>query len=166
MKQFSAIVFFLLLGHALCVAEKVTFDTHFSVEFPEGWKKAESPDKKALVYRESAKGDASFAIAKLPVPKNAKANLKATLGAMIAGIKKNMKLIGEPKSTEGGVDGKKAVFSRVFVEAEGNKMGYFLVAIDCKDRVFILQATLPSTASDQSRNDCMKIIQSFKQEKK
>lgn len=147
------------------MAEKVTFDTDYSVDFPEGWKKEDSPDKNALVYRVSAQGDASFAVAKLALPKNSRADLKATLNAMIEGMKKGMKFLDEPKTTEGGIDGKKAVFSRIFAQNGDTKMGYFLVAIDCKDRVFILQATLPNSASDQSRTDSMKIIQSFKKNK-
>lgn len=145
------------------VAEKVTFDTKFSVEFPDGWKTPENPRKDALVYQESVKGDASFAVAKLALPENASADLKGTLKSMIEGFKKSMKVIGEPKLQDGGIGGKKAVFASVIVEAEGSKMGFYLVAVDAKDRVFILQATLPAGASDQSRADCMKIIQSFKE---
>jgi len=144
-------------------AEKVTFDAKYSVEFPEGWKKSANPRKDALVYRETETGDASFAVAKLPLPKNAKADLKATLKSMIEGFKKGMEILEEPKITEGGVDGKKALFARIFVKAGEHKMGFFLVAVDATDRVFIMQATLPAAASDKSRADCMKVIQSFKE---
>ena len=57
--------FFLMMFSLPVVAEKVTFDTKFSVEFPDGWKTPENPRKDALVYQESVKGDASFAVAKL-----------------------------------------------------------------------------------------------------
>ena len=144
-------------------AEKVTFETNYSVEFPEGWKKPKKDGEGALVYRGSGAGDASFAIAKLELPKNARADLKGTLSAMIEGFKKGMKVIGEPKMTEGAVDGKKAIFARVFVKTEGHKMGFFLVAVDAGERVFIMEATLPASASNKSRADCMKIIQSFKE---
>lgn len=144
-------------------AEKVTFDTKYTVEFPEGWRKSANPRKDALVYRETNAGDASFAVAKLPLPKNAKADLKATLKSMIEGFKKGMEVLEEPKITEGGVDGKKALFARVFVKTGEHKLGFFLVAVDATDRVFIMQATLPAAASDKSRGDCMKVIQSFKE---
>ena len=144
-------------------AEKVTFDAKYSVEFPKGWKESANPRKDALVYRETETGDASFAVAKLPLPKNAKADLKATLKSMIEGFKKGMKVLEEPKITEGSIDGKKAQFARVFVKAGEHKLGFFLVAVDATDRVFIMQATLPAAASDKSRADCMKVIQSFKE---
>ncbi len=166
-------------------AEKVTFDTRCSVDFPAGWKKSANAQKGALVYRVSPVGDASFAIARLSLPENAKADLKATLGGMIDGIKKGMKVTNEAKLTagvidgikkgmkvtneakltEGVIDGKQALFVRVLAETEGHKMGFFLVAIDAGTRVFILQATLPSTASEKSRADCMSVIQSFKEDR-
>lgn len=146
-------------------AEKVTFDTRCSVDFPAGWKKSADAQKGALVYRVSPAGDASFAIARLSLPENAKADLKATLGGMIDGIKKGMKVTNQAKLTEGSIDGKQALFVRVLAETEGHKMGFFLVAIDAGTRVFILQATLPSTASEKSRADCMSVIQSFKEDR-
>ncbi len=145
------------------LAEKVTFDTRCSVDFPVGWKKSADAQKGALVYRVSPAEDASFAIARLSLPENAKADLKATLGGMIDGIKKGMKVTNEAKLTEGSIDGKQALFVRVLAETEGHKMGFFLVAIDAGTRVFILQATLPATASEKSRADCMSVIQSFKE---
>ncbi len=73
---FSAL---LLIGILPLQAEKVTFDTKYTVEFPEGWKKSKNPRKDALVYRETVASDASFAVAKLTLPKKAQADLKGTL---------------------------------------------------------------------------------------
>ncbi|MGB0993337.1 MAG: PsbP-related protein [Akkermansiaceae bacterium] len=144
-------------------AEVVTFDKKFTITFPDGWKKSEKPQKGTLVFRESKDGDASFAVAKLPVPKDSKVDLKATLKAMTDGMKKTMKFSKEPLTTEGKVDGKKALFSRVGVKSGESKIGFFIIAIDAGDRVIMLQATLPTGASEKSRGDCMKIIQSFKE---
>jgi len=162
--MFKLAAIFLMIFTLPVLAEKVTFDTKYSIEFPEGWKKPEQARKDALVYQEAEKGDASFAVAKLPLPENAKADLKGTLKSMIEGFKKSMKVIGEPAMKDGVIDGKKAQFASVIVETGGQKMGFYLVAVDAKDRVFILQATLPAGASDKSRADCMKLIQSFKEE--
>jgi len=144
-------------------AGKVEFDTKYSVMIPEGWKKGKNPHKNALVYRVSGEEDASFAIVKFPLPKNARADLQGTLTSMIEKFKKGMKVIGEPELTEGAVDGKKSLFARVIVKVGEQKLGFFLVAVDAGDRIFIMQVTLPSNASDKSRSDCMKIIQSFKE---
>ena len=163
MKSWFIILSLMLVSILPLHAEKVTFDTKYSIEFPEGWKKPENPRKDALVYRETDAGDASFAVAKLPLPNNAKADLKATLKSMIEGFKKGMKVLEEPQITEGSIDGKKAQFARVFVKTGGHKLGFFLVAVDATDRVFIMQATLPAAASEKSRGDCMKVIQSFKE---
>ncbi|MCP5538207.1 MAG: DcrB-related protein [Akkermansiaceae bacterium] len=163
MKPFYCFLTVMLTVVGLVSAEKVTFDTKYSVEFPEGWKKSANPRKDALVYRETEAGDASFAIAKLELPENAKADLKATLKSMIDGFKQGMTVLEEPKMTEGAVDGKQAQFARVFVKAGEHKLDFFLVAVDGVDRVFIMQATLPASASEKSRNDCMKVIQSFEE---
>ncbi|BDS06413.1 hypothetical protein NT6N_14530 [Oceaniferula spumae] len=162
MMKYAAIL--ILVFTLPVMAGKVTFDEKYSVVFPDGWKKPDQARKDALVYQETEKGDASFAVAKLALPENAKADLKGTLNSMIEGFKKSMKVVGDPAMKEGAIDGKKAQFASVIVEADGQKMGFYLVAIDAKDRVFILQATLPAGASDKSREDCMKLIQSFKEE--
>ena len=82
---------------------------------------------------------------------------------MIEGFQMGLEVLDEPKITAGSIDGTKAQFARVFVKTGGHKLGFFLVAIDATDRVYIMQATLPASASDKSRADCMKIIQSFKE---
>lgn len=148
------------------LAEKITFDQKYSLVFPEGWKKSESPEKNAIIFRESAAGDASFAVVKLELPKNSRADVAATVEAMLAGMKAKMKPEEEPKITPGKIDGKKSVFAKMMSKVDGVQVGFYLVAIDARDRVFILQATIPSSASNKTRQDCMAIINSFKEERK
>lgn len=151
-------------------AEKVSFDTddRFSVEFPEGWIKAKSPQKDVVVYREAKDGDGAFSISKMVVKAGAKPDMEATLQAFIENYKKSgMKVDGEPKGQESIIDGKKALVATVPVEVvhEGQsaKLTFFLVLIDAPERLIVMQASLPGAGTNALRRDCRRIIGSFEE---
>lgn len=162
--------FILLLALTLPVlaADKVSFgkQDRFSLEFPETWKKPAQPKQGAVVYRESGAGDASFSVSRLFVPKNSKVDLHDTLKSFVTNFRKGgMTVIGNIKGQEGLVDGKESVFAQVPVKiSQGGQnfdLTFFLVIVDCRDQVLVMQATLPDGGNNKVREDCRNIIGSL-----
>lgn len=162
----------LALSATLSSAEKVTFeDGRFSVDIPKTWKKSKDPNGKALVHYDAPGGDGTFAIHKLAVKKDHQANLEGTLKQRVEAIKKaKLKVAGEVQKFPSDFDGKKALFAIIPIDAEAAgeavKFSYYLVFVDAKDMVIIMEATLPRPMSDKMRGDALKIIQSFRETKK
>ena len=151
-------------------ADKVTFaKDRFSVDIPKDWKKAKGPEDGNILYREAPANQGSFSVYKLPVAKNHKADLKPTLETRVKAIKKaGLKVSGELKVIEqDNFDGKAAVFGVVPLDAEHKgqtiKFTYYLVLIDAKDSVIILQAALPRPLSKELQEGALGIIQSFRE---
>lgn len=162
----------LLLGLALAPpvpAEKVSFeDVRFSLEFPAGWNKAEGPDNGNILYREAPGGDGSFEVFKLKVAKDRRADLKGILENRVEAIAKSgLTVTGEVEGQQQDFDGKPAVFGVIPVEAgvAGKKVRfrYYLVLIDARDMVVIMQATLPRPLPEKLRKETLGIIQSFRE---
>ena len=152
------------------LAEKVTFaKERFSIDIPKTWKKGDGPDDGSLVYRDAPDGEGSFSVYQLPVAKDHKADLKGTLNSRVEAIKKaGLKVSAEVKAHEQpNFDGKPAVFGVVPIEAKHQdqvvKFTYYLVFIDCKDSVVILQAALPRPLTPELQQDALGIIQSFRE---
>jgi len=161
-----------------CLAERVKFaDDQFSIEFPDGWKKTEPDGKPApLVLRQNADGTALFAVSRLPVPEGAKVDLDATAKTIANSHKEDLKLDKVPEAGEGEIDGLPARFLTIAPpkpaapkegaepEEEALQVAYFIVLVDTRKGVMILQATLALPAARETRDAALAIIQSFKRE--
>jgi len=150
--------------------ETVAFGKHdrFTLEFPGTWKKPGTPKQGAVVYRESAAGDASFSVSRLFVPANAKADLHDTLKSFVTSFRKGgMTVVGDIKGQDGLVDGKEAVFAQVPVrlaqDGRNFALTFFLVIVDCRDQVLVMQATLPDGGNNTVREECRRIIGSLRE---
>lgn len=142
-------------------------DDHYSIAFPDGWKKTEAPNEKAVLPRENADGSAIFAINLLPVPKDAKPDLDGTTKDIAGQLAKALGLKGDPEIQEGELDGLPARFVTMVPDQkkeDAAKLGMFLVLIAGKSEVITLQATVAVPASEETREACLSIIQSFKRE--
>lgn len=166
MRCLTVILAFLTLP--VLADETVPFDTddRFTIEFPDTWKKPEKPKRGALVYREHSSGQASFSVTRLLLPRNARTDLSETLKSFVENFRKGgMTVVGDIKGQEGAIDGKDSIFAQVPVKLKQEDavfdLTFFLVIIDCKDRVLVLQATLPKGGSNAIREDCRRIIGSF-----
>lgn len=166
--------FLLLLTTALTLplgaADTVAFgkNDRFRLEFPDTWKAPGTAGQGAVVYRERGGGDASFSVSRLFVPANARVDLQDTLGSFVTNFRKGgMTVVGTVKGREGLVDGKEAVFARVPVKlAQGGQnfnLTFFLVIVDCRDQVLVMQATLPDGADNKVREECRGIIGSLRE---
>lgn len=168
------ILLFLTLSLVPCLAGRDKFaDDRFSLEFPDDWKKpAEVPEPSPLLLRENKAGTALFAVNSLPVPENLKADLDGTAKAIAETYKKDFKMEKAVEADEGEIDGLPARFLTIIPpkpgedeEAEAAPLAaYFLVLVDTRKEVLILQATLALPTTKELREQALAIIMSFKRE--
>ena len=149
----------------------------YSLDFPADWKKPAEDAGAALIARENKDGTALFVVTKMPVAKGGTVDLDATTKAIADGYKKDLKLKDDPKVEPGEVDGLKSRFLVIASPKSDKKEGeedkdaakdpslaMFLVVIDAKTEVIILQATLAKPVAKKTSEACLAIIQSFKRE--
>jgi len=150
-------------------AEKVKFaKDRFSIEIPAEWKKGNGPDDGNILYRNAPGGNGTFSVYQLAVAEDHKANLQGTLESRVKALAKSgLVVTAEVKGQKQTFDGKPAVFGVIPVEAKLGKatikFRYYLVLIDARDTVVIMQAALPSPLPDKVRESALKIIQSFRE---
>lgn len=163
-------IFLLLLLALPLSAEQVFFDLNdrFSVEFPDEWKKAKAPDPNVVVHRESADGEATFSISRLILPPDKRADLDTTLDTFIKNFKMSgLTVKGDPKGQDSLIDGKKALVASIPIELkqEGElvRLTFFMVLIECKERLVVMQATLRGNGTNDQRRDCRVILGSFEE---
>ena len=157
---------------AVLQAGKVTFARErFSVDIPADWEKGKGPDDGAILYRDAPGGEGSFSIYQLPVAKDHRANLEGTLAERVKAIRKaGLKVSAEVKSQkQDNFDGKPAIFAVVPIEASYQdqivKFTYYLVLIDARNSVIIMQAALPRPLTPKLQQGALGIIQSFREKK-
>ena len=121
-----------------------------------------------ILYRNAPDGNGTFSVYQLAVAKDHKANLQGTLESRVKALAKSgLVVTAEVKGKTQTFDGKPAVFGVIPVEAKLGKdtikFRYYLVLIDAKDTVVIMQAALPSPLPDKIRESALEIIQSFRE---
>ena len=153
----------------------------YSLDFPADWKKPAEDAGAALIARENKDGTALFVVTKMAAAATTKAgqaakvDLDATTKAIADGYKKDFKLKDDPKVEPGQVDGLESRFLVIAtpktIKKEGEEaaakddgLAMFLVVIDAKTEVIILQATLSKPVAKATSEACLAIIQSFKRE--
>lgn len=161
-----------------CLAGREKFAKEkYSLDFPADWKKPAEDAGAALIARENKEGTALFVVTKMAVAKGAALDLDATTKAIADGYKKDLKLKDDPKVEPGEIDGLKSRFLVIASPKSDKKEGeedkeaakdpslaMFLVVIDAKTEVIILQATLAKPVAKKTSEACLAIIQSFKRE--
>lgn len=158
----------LLVAPALA-AEKVTIDDgRFSLEIPADWKKGNAPEDGNIFYRVAPGGNGTFSIYKLDVAEGHRANLKGTLEGRVKAIAKaGFNVTDDIEGKEQDFDGKEAVFAVIPVEIDSDdakvEFRYYLVLLDAKDTVIIMQAALPHPLPEKIRESTLEIIQSFRE---
>ncbi len=172
LRQLVLVLLTLSPGAAL-QAGTVTFaKERFSVAIPADWEKGRGPDDGAILYRDAPDGEGSFSIYQLPVAKDHRANLEGTLAERVKAIRKaGFKVSAEVKSQkQDNFDGKPAVFGVVPVEARHQdqvvKFTYYLVLVDARDSVIVMQAALPRPLTPKLQQRALGIIQSFREKEK
>lgn len=169
-----------------CHAGRETFaNGQFSLEFPDDWKKPADAGE-ALIARENPEGTALFAVTQMPVAADAKVDLDATAKSLAAACAKGLDLKEPAKIDSGEVDGLRARFIVVAppkpaaepaapkpaepkpatqAASEPANQAHFLVVIDAKTAVILLQTTLATPAAKKTSDACLAIVKSFKREK-
>ncbi|MBJ05970.1 MAG: hypothetical protein CMO40_02470 [Verrucomicrobiaceae bacterium] len=151
-------------------AERTSFaKERFSLEIPADWAKDESPADGAILHRDAPGEDGSFSVYLLPVKKDHRPDLKGMLGQRVKSIQKaGLRVSAEVEAhRQENFDGKPALFAVVPIETDYEdlviKFTYYLVFIDAKDSVVILQAALPRPPGKKLQQDALGIIQSFRE---
>ena len=154
-------------------ADKVTFaNNRFSVEIPATWEESRGPGDNSILHHDAPGKDGSFSIYQLPVAKGHRANLEGTLASRIKAIEKaGLKVSADVKSQkQDNFDGKPALFGVVPVDARYQdqvvKFTYYLVLVDAKDTVIVMQAALPRPLTPDLQQGALGIIQSFREKTK
>jgi hypothetical protein len=164
----KSLLLLLALAATALAGPRVKFgDDRYSLAFPEGWKKADAPNEKALVPHQNADGSALFAVNLLPVPKDAKPDLEGTAKDLAAQLAKSLGLKDDPEIQEGELDGLPARFVTMVPAKKGDdeaQLGMILVLIEGKTEVVVLQSTITVPAKQATREACLAIITSFKRE--
>jgi hypothetical protein len=170
----AKIAIVLLLGLLPCAAEREKFaDERFSLEFPEGWRKpAQAGEPAPLLVRENKTGTALFAVTRMEIPAGSKVDLDATAKTIAESYQKDLKMEKAAEAAEGEVDGLSARFLTIIPPpaAEGESVtdaaraAYYLVLVDSRKELLILQATLALPAPKDLREETLAIIMSFKRE--
>lgn len=164
----KSLVLLLAFAATALAGPRVKFgDDRYSLEFPEGWKKAEAPNEKAVVPHENADGSALFAVNLLPVPKDAKPDLDGTAKDIAKSLAESLGLKDDPEIQEGELDGLPARFVTMVPDKKADEpaqLGMILVLIEGKTEVILLQSTVSVPAKPATREACLSIIKSFKRE--
>jgi hypothetical protein len=155
-----------------CGAEPVKFaKDRYSLDIPATWRKPDGDTGKALLVRQNKDGTALFAVSRLEVKEGTKADLDATTKDLAAKYKKDMGLEEDPKIETGEVDGLDSRFvvvatpkAKQKADPESPATLVYLVLIDAKTEVIILQVTLAMPVVKETSEACLAIIQSFKRE--
>ena len=172
LRQLTLILLTLSLAASLQAGQVTFAQERFSVEIPADWKKSKGPADGAILYHDAPDGEGSFSIYQLPVAKDHRANLEGTLAERIKAIRKaGLKVSAEVKSQkQDNFDGKPAVFGVVPVEARHQdqviKFTYYLVLVDARDSVIVMQAALPRPLTPKLQQGALGIIQSFREKEK
>ncbi len=169
-----------------CQAGRETIaDGRFSLEFPAAWKKPADAGE-VLIARENPEGTALFVVTQIPVAADAKVDLDATAKSLAAACAKGLALKEPAKIDSGEVDGLRARFIVVATPkpaaaqpaapqpaepqpaarpaAEPAGEAHFLVVIDAKTAVILLQTTLATPTAKKTSDACLAIVKSFKRE--
>lgn len=152
-----------LLPTAVRAGERVTFrDNAYSFEFPQGWVKTRSPTPDADFARKSPDESAVISVHADPIPENARPDLDASAET---GAKAYAEAIGfedEVLVSEGALDGCASRFLTLI--PEDGQLGIVAVMIDAEDHLVRFQATMTLPLDPDTRDACLKIVQSFRRE--
>lgn len=156
-----------MLGTLVLQAVEVKFlSDHYSLTFPDDWKKAELPNDKMLLAQQNADGSAMITVSHLEVPEKAKADLAATANSRLDALKKGTKVLKSAEPTPGKVDGMDALFLSVLYEVgegkEAGKISNKMVFIDCGREVVILDISLNTPVPPEAAKASLEVIQSFR----
>jgi hypothetical protein len=160
---FLCLALFPLWPPAVYAGERVTFrDDAYSFEFPQGWVKTRSPTPGADFARKSPDETAIISVHADPIPEDARADLDASAET---GAKAYAEAIGfedEALVSEGALDGCASRFLTLI--PEDGQLGIVAVMIDAEDHLVRLQATMTLPLDPETRDACLKIVQSFRRE--
>jgi hypothetical protein len=137
----------------------------YSLEFPAGWEKADGPGGKAELTRESPDKDVLLVVHADAIPDGAAADLDATVKSSVEGFAKAVGFKGEPRVSDGMLDGCKAKFVSLMPKtAEEGPLAMFAVFIDTGKHLVRLTATMQTQAKQETRDACLAIVKSFRRE--
>lgn len=146
--------------------DRVEFsDDKYSLEFPQGWKKAKAPTPDAEFARQSEDETVIVSVNCNPIPDGAEADLDAMAKATAESYAKVIGFKGEAQLSEGTLDGCKARFITMAPQKEEEgSLGMFVVLVDSKKHLIRIVATMAPQLDEETREGCLGIVKSFRRE--
>ena len=159
-------VLILSVASPLSAGDRVLFaDRTYSLEFPDDWKKAASPDGDAEFSRQSADEAVLLTVRRTKIPAGASADLDGMAKSSAESFAKAVGFTGEATISEGTLDGCEARFITLMPQKkEEGGIGVFAVFIDTKTDLVTLRATMIPSVPEATRKTCIEIVKSFRKE--
>ena len=159
-------LFLLALALPLTAGDRVRFaDKLYSLEFPEDWKKADSPEGDAEFSRQSRDGGVVLTVRRTRIPDGATADLAGMARASAESFAKAVGFKGEISISDGTLDGCEARFITLMPQKEEEgEIGVFAVFIDTGKDLVTLRATMDPAVAEETRKACIGIVKSFRRE--
>ncbi|GAA5479600.1 PsbP-related protein [Haloferula helveola] len=156
----------LLLALPLLAGDRVKFsDDAYSLEFPQGWKKAKSPTPDAEFARQSADETVIVSVNCSKIPAGAEADLDAMGKATAKNYAEVIQFKGEAKMSDGTLDGCKAKFITMAPQnEEEGQLGMFVILIDSREHLVRVIATMAPQLTNETREACLGVVKSFRRE--
>lgn len=137
----------------------------YSLEFPQGWKKAEAPMAGAEFARESPDQSVLIAVQCDKIPEGAAADLEGMAKTGAETYAKAIGFKGEAMVSDGTLDGCKAKFITLAPQnAEEGPIGMFAVFVDAKTHFIRITASMTPELDKETREACLAIVKSFRRE--
>lgn len=162
----KVIVLLLALGMAALAGDRVEFsEGAYSLEFPQGWKKAKAPAADAEFARESPDEGVLVAVQCDKIPEGAAADLDGMAKTAAESYAKAIQFKGEVLVSDGELDGCRAKFLTLAPQKEEDgPIGMFAVFVDARKHFIRITATMMPELDKETRDACLGIVKSFRRE--
>jgi len=159
----KTILLSLILAVTCHAADRVKCgEGRYSFEFPAKWVKTKSPTPNADFARESPDKGTIVSINTDAIPEGKAPDLDPIAQSSATAMAKAIGFKGEGTVSPGKLDGCDARF--VSLIPEDGELGIVAVFIDGRKDLVRFQATIALPMSEDTKNTCLAIVQSFKRE--
>ena len=162
----KTLVLLLALAIPALAGDRVNFaDDAYSLEFPQGWKKAQSPTPSAEFARGNPDGSVIIAVQCDKIPDGAAADLEGMAKTAAESYAKAIQFKGEALVSDGELDGCKAKFITLAPQKEEEgPIGMFAVFVDARKHFIRITATMTPQLDKETRDACLGVVKSFRRE--
>lgn len=140
-------------------------DDLYSLEFPQGWEKADAPMTGAEFARKSPDEAVILAVQSDKIPDGAAADLEGMAKTGAETYAKAIGFKGEAKVSDGELDGCKAKFITLAPQNEDEgPIAMVAVLVDARKHFIRITATMTPQLEKETRDACLAIVKSFRRQ--